>query len=81
MFVSRLSVEVSFDSTVFENSANMKKKKRLRRVIGCKFKRSEGWVNAIEIRSKGKEVLFSVCPYHKNIVYVTPPSMELAWCV
>ena len=73
----RFSVKVSGDFNVNERHVDVKKLHRYERTVRCKF---DGGVNVVdhELSSKGLlEVFYCVCPYHENVIYVTPPRVRV----
>jgi len=55
MFVGRFIVKASRDFTVNERHVDVKKWYVCERIVGCKF---DGWVNVVEVRSEGLEVVY-----------------------
>ena len=76
MFVGGFGVKVSGDVAVINGNVNIKKGYRCKRIIGCKL---NGGVNAVKIRGESMKVVNRMCPYHEDIVYVTPSWVWLVW--
>ena len=74
MFVGGFGVKVSSDVTVIYKNVNIKKGYRCKWIICCKL---DGGLNAVKVRNESVNVVNRMCPYHKNIIYVTPPCVGM----